>query len=108
MLSLLARDCGGTFAPGRYLPDSTPCASGDQTICEMSFSWQKGMTSFSGLRQSSEYCGWLETNGTVPGTASARLTCSVDHSLKPIYRALPWRTTSLKARMVSSIGVAVS
>ena len=24
--------------PGRYLPDSTPCASGDQTICETSLS----------------------------------------------------------------------
>ncbi len=35
MLSLVARDAFGGFAPGRYFPDRTPCASGDHTICEI-------------------------------------------------------------------------
>ena len=34
MLSLAARVSPAACAPGRYLPESTPCASGDQTICE--------------------------------------------------------------------------
>src|SRR5580658_8921465 len=31
---LVARESEGGGAPGAYLPDSTPWASGDQTICE--------------------------------------------------------------------------
>jgi hypothetical protein len=57
---------GGGGAPGRYLPVSTPWASGDQTICEMPFAAQSGITSSSGSRHSSEYCGWLETNFATP------------------------------------------
>ena len=57
MVSLLARESVGTFALGRYLPDNTPCASGDQTICEIPFLTHSGMTVSSGRRQSSEY--WL-------------------------------------------------
>ena len=37
MESLAARDSVGTSTPGRYFPDNTPWASGDQTICETSF-----------------------------------------------------------------------
>ena len=57
----------GRAAPGTYLPDSTPCASGDQTICEIPFAAQRGMTASSGLRQSSEYCGWLDTKRSAAG-----------------------------------------
>src|ERR1041385_3263061 len=59
----------GTF--GWYLPESTPCASGDQTICEMPFFAQSGITFASGRRQSSEYCGWLDTKRSTPGMAIA-------------------------------------
>ena len=52
----------GGGSPGLYLPVSTPCASGDQTICEIPCCAQSGMTSRSGPRHSIEYCGWLETN----------------------------------------------
>src|SRR5580692_7280397 len=48
MVSLPARESVGALAPGRYLPDNTPWASGDQTICEIFFVVQRGMTAFSG------------------------------------------------------------
>ncbi len=60
-----------------------PCASGDHTICEMPFFALIGMTFSSGRRQSSEYCGWLETNFSTPVIASAASICAGDHSLKP-------------------------
>src|ERR1700716_3313486 len=104
IVSWLAREPGGRAAPGTYLPDSTPCASGDQTICEIPFVAQRGMTASSGLRQSSEYCGWLDTKRSDPATANALSICCGDHSLKPMYRALPWRTTLLSAAIVSSSG----
>ena len=53
--------------PGLYLPVSTPCASGDQTICEMPCSSQNGISSASGARQIMLYCGWEETNFLVFG-----------------------------------------
>jgi len=53
MLSLLARVSSGILAPGLYLPEMTPCASGDHTICETPFFAQSGMTFSSGLRHSS-------------------------------------------------------
>ena len=62
---------------------STPWASGDQTICEMPCSREAGITSRSGPRQSIEYCGWLETNCSTPGIASASRIFSTGHSLKP-------------------------
>ena len=58
----VARDPSGGGSPGLYLPVSTPCASGDQTICEIPFAAQSGITSASGTRQSIEYCGCDETN----------------------------------------------
>src|SRR3979411_1091260 len=64
MLSLAARDSGGGAEPGRYLPVSTPCPSGDHTIWPMPLAAHRGMTACSGRRQSMEYWGWLETNGT--------------------------------------------
>src|SRR5262249_24709995 len=108
MLSLLARESPGRLAPGRYLPLSTPCPSGDHTIWEMPLAAHSGITSLSGLRHSSEYCGWLETKRSLPATAKAPSIWCDDHSLKSIQRALPWRTTSLSACIVSSIGVAES
>ena len=39
---------------------STPCATGDQTICEMPSSRDVGTTSPSMTRHSIEYCGWFE------------------------------------------------
>ena len=108
MLSLLARESAGRLEPGVYFPDSTPCASGDQTICETPLAAQRGMTSRSGLRQSMEYCGWLDTKRSAPASANARSICSGDHSLNPMKRALPWRTTSVSACIVSSRGVEAS
>jgi hypothetical protein len=39
--------CPMGFSPGVYLPVSTPCASGDQTICEIPCSSQRGISSAS-------------------------------------------------------------
>ena len=61
----------GGGSPGLYLPVSTPCASGDQTICEIPLAAHSGITSCSGTRQSIEYCGWLETNFSTPGERRA-------------------------------------
>ena len=47
--ALVAREPSGGGSPGRYFPVSAPCASGDQTICEMPFAAQSGITSLSGL-----------------------------------------------------------
>ena len=69
---------------------------------------QRGMTSSSGSRHSIEYWGWLETNRSTSGIARAALIWSGVHSLNPMYRALPWRTTSLSASIVSSSGVCLS
>ena len=80
-----ARESSGGGSPGRYLPVSTPCASGDQTICEIPFAAQSGITSRSGSRQSSEYCGWLETNFSTPGEVERGLRSGAAvHSLKPM------------------------
>ena len=89
MLSLLAREAVGGFEAVEYLPDRIPCASGDQTICEIPFAVLRGMIFCSGCRQSSEYCGWLDTNRTTFGTAKERSIYSEDHSLNPMYRTLP-------------------
>ncbi len=61
-------------------------------------------------RQSSEYCGWLDTSGTRSSLASAtaRRISDAFHSETPMYSALPERTTSAKAAMVSSNGVKLS
>src|SRR4029079_18262906 len=84
-----ARESAGTFSPGRYLPVSTPWASGDQTICVIPFASQTGMTSASGLRHSAEYWGCEDTNFATPGRASASVILSAGHSENPIWRALP-------------------
>ena len=51
----VARDPSGTGRPGRYLPVSTPCATGDQTIWERPASSDAGTTSSSITRHSIEY-----------------------------------------------------
>ena len=66
-----------------YFPVSTPWPSGDHTICEIPSSLLRGMTARSGRRQSSEYCGWLDTNRSTPGSACAASIWPADHSLKP-------------------------
>ena len=38
IFSCAARESGGGASPARYLPVSSPCASGDHTICEMALS----------------------------------------------------------------------
>src|SRR3954454_716516 len=63
-----ARESSVGASPGLYLPVSTPCASGDQTIWEMPCSSQKGISSASGARQIIEYCGWDETHFFMFGT----------------------------------------
>ncbi len=100
MESLTARESAGAWAPSLYLPVSTPCASGDQTICETPFAADRGMTFSSGCRCSREYCGWLETNFSTPRSANAASICSwrplaeADYIAPcPIARlrsALPW------------------
>jgi hypothetical protein len=99
----------GGRSPGRYLPVRTPWARGDQTICEMPFAAHRGKTSRSGARWSNEYCGCEETNFTFGGeSASEARIWSGDHSEKPMARALPARTTSESASIVSSSGVSGS
>ena len=103
-----ARESAGTFSPGRYLPVSTPWASGDQTICVIPLASQTGITSASGLRQSAEYCGCEETNFATPGMSSASWIVSAGHSENPICRALPASTTSVSAPIVSCSGTVSS
>jgi hypothetical protein len=57
LFSSVAREPSGTGWPGRYFPDRTPCAIGDQTICEMPSSSEAGTTLSSITRQSIEYWG---------------------------------------------------
>ena len=102
MSLLAARESGGGACPGRYLPVSTPWASGDQTIWEMPVAAHSPNSSASGARHSIEYWGWEETNNSGPARSIAAWSCSVVHSLKPRYRALPERTTCWKAWIVSS------
>jgi hypothetical protein len=112
MLSLAARESVGAGSPGRYFPVSTPCASGDQTICEICSRSHSGISCASGARHSIEYCGWLEaqraTPGSSPAIASDSSTRSTGHSLKPMWRALPAATTSPRAPIVSASGVSSS
>ena len=61
--------------PGRYLPVSTPWASGDDTICVMPFASDTGITSASGLRDSAEYCGVEETNLATPAASAPPRSC---------------------------------
>ncbi len=106
LLSVARVPSGGAW-PGWYLPVSTPCAIGDQTIWETPSSSLTGTTSDSMTRHSIEYCGWLEISWKPRSSARAwpARSCSAVHSLTPMYNALPWRTTSAKARMVSASGV---
>jgi hypothetical protein len=83
--SAVAREPSGSGCPGLYLPVSTPCAIGDQTICPIPSSSQAGTTSSSITRQSIEYWGWLETSEIPRSTArscAARIWSAV-HSLTP-------------------------
>lgn len=57
LFSSVAREPSGTGWPGRYLPVSTPCAIGDQTICDMPSSSLVGMT-------------FLRSHATAPSTAA--------------------------------------
>ena len=78
-----ARESAGGASPSRYLPVSSPWASGDQTICEMPLAAQSGNSSASGACHSIEYCGCEETNRSGPPMSIAAWICSVVHSLKP-------------------------
>ena len=49
----------------------TPCAIGDQTICEIPSSSEVGTTSSSMTRHSIEYCGWFEITWMPTSSASA-------------------------------------
>ena len=69
--SSVAREPSGGGWPGRYLPVSTPCAIGDQTIWPMPSSSQVGTTSASMTRHSIEYCGWFETSWICSSWASS-------------------------------------
>ena len=75
-----AREPAGGSSPGLYFPVNAPWPSGDQTICEIPFSRQTSKTSRSGARHRSEYCGWLDTNFSTPGSAS-ELRISLDRPL---------------------------
>ncbi len=105
--SSVARLPSGGASPGRYFPVSTPWASGDQTIWLMPSSSHVGTTSASMTRHNSEYCGWLDTSGTLSSSASAaaeRIWSAV-HSDTPRYATLPWWTRSANADIVTSSGV---
>ena len=84
--SSVAREPSGGVCPGTYLPVSTPCAIGLQTIWLMPSSSQVGTTSSSMTRQSIEYCGWLEISCTPRSFARAwpSRICSAVHSLTPM------------------------
>ena len=85
--SLAARESLGGGRSGSYLPLSTPWPSGDQTICEMPLAAHSGITSSSGSRHSSEYCGWLETNFVNPRSPQRSIAAwilSAGHSEKPM------------------------
>ena len=106
--SSVAREPAGGGCPGRYLPDSTPCAIGDHTICPTPSSSEVGTTSASMTRHSIEYCGWFDTSWILRSRASswaARISVAF-HSDTPMYSALPACTMSANACMVSSSGVA--
>ena len=80
---------------------------GEKTTCDIPSSTQAGTTSASMTRQSMECSAWFETSGTPSSRASAAPAwiSSARHSETPMYSALPARTTSAKAWMVSSSGV---
>jgi hypothetical protein len=82
-------------------------AGEDTTIWPRPAASDAGMTSDSMTRHSIEYCGWLLTRGTCRSWASAAASriSSARHSETPMYNALPDRTTSAKASIVSSRGV---
>ena len=86
LFSSVAREPSGTGWPGRYLPVSTPCAIGDQTICDMPSSSLVGITFSSITRHSAEYCGWFETSWKPSWVASAcpSRSCSAVHSETPM------------------------
>jgi hypothetical protein len=68
------------------LPVSTPWANGDQTTWPTPSFSQSGTTSGSITRQSSEYCGWLDTIRSKPissAVRSASAICSAVHSDTP-------------------------
>ena len=79
-----ARLLAGMGEFGRYFPLSTPCASGDQTTCEIPALADKASKPFSGSRCNREYCGWLETKRTTFLSCSAASIRSSGHSEKPI------------------------
>src|ERR1700681_4744577 len=90
IVRLAIRESEGGALPGAYLPVSTPCASGDQTIWEIPFAAQRGITSPSGLRQSIEYCGCEETNFSTRGArSSAAWIWPAFHSEKALGRGVP-------------------
>jgi hypothetical protein len=68
------------------LPDSTPCAIGDQTIWESPSFSLVGTTSASITRHSIEYCGWLLISCTFSSRASsaAAAISSARHSDTPM------------------------
>src|ERR1700728_3707849 len=71
--SLAKRLSVGSGCPGLYLPVSTPCASGDQTICEMPLAEHSGNTSASGACHSMEYWGLGRDEQAGPGDIDGRL-----------------------------------
>ena len=105
---LAAREPAGGGRPGRYLPVSTPWPSGEKTIWEMPFAVHRGITLASGRRHSIEYIGWLEAHRSTPGRSRDAWIWLGLHSLNPMWRALPDRTASVSASIVSSSGVSGS
>ncbi len=69
--SSVAREPAGAGCPGRYLPESTPCAMGDHTIWETPASFEAGTTSSSMTRHSIEYWGCEEISWKPSCLASA-------------------------------------
>jgi len=86
-LGSVAREPDGGASPGWYLPVSTPCAIGDQTICPIPSFSHSGTTSDSMTRQIMLYCGWLETMRSSPASAAIRSAAAISsarHSETPM------------------------
>jgi hypothetical protein len=84
--SSVARESFGGGSPGRYLPVSTPWATGDQQIWDTPSSVDVGTTHSSMTRYSIEYCGWFETSWKPRSFARAwpARICAASHSLTPM------------------------
>ena len=97
--------------PERYLPVSSPPASGDHRATPRPRLSAIGRSSRSALRSTRLYSTWMAMIGASPrrsAMVAARATRQAGKFDKPAWWILPARTKSSKAATISSIGVMVS